>query len=339
MANEGASELKTLLLVVLAGTPFYGLGNYPLHLVIMCLLWGYVYTSWSIMGRLGLVSFGHGAFLGIGAYSVVMLWNHFGVSPWIGAAAGIAVSALVAVIIGLPCFRFKIVGHYFALVTLALSEVTRLIIVALRDHTGGSLGATPNTALAQGNPWSLGALQFSDKTVWFYAILGFWLAGLWVWAKVDRGMTRLALEAISHEEEAAASIGINVTRSKLFVTLISAVMTSIGGVLYAQYQLYINPETVSGIGISLQMVFGAIAGGMFVMLGPTVGAVFTLLLAEGLRLALGDSFKQFPALDLAVYGLMLILFIIYMPKGILGTATAFWRGRAAARAEAAPARG
>lgn len=311
-------------LALLAALPLAGIGNYPLHLVIMCLLWGYVYTSWSIMGRLGLVSFGHGAFLGIGAYSVVMFWNHFGLSPWIGALAGVALSALVAVVIGLPCFRFKIVGHYFALVTLALSEVTRLVIVALRDQTGGSLGATPNTALAQGNTWSFAALQFSDKVVWFYLMLAFWLAALWVWARVDRGMTRLALEAISQEEDAAASIGINVTRSKLFVTLISAMMTSVGGVLYAQYQLYINPETVSGIGISLQMVFGVIAGGMFVMLGPTVGAVFTLLLAEGLRLALGDAFKQFPALDLAIYGLMLVLFIIYMPKGILGAALEAW---------------
>jgi branched-chain amino acid transport system permease protein len=318
-------------LALLAALPLSGIGNYPLHLVIMCLLWSYVYTSWSIMGRLGLVSFGHGAFLGIGAYSVVMFWNHFGLSPWIGALAGVALSALVAVVIGLPCFRFKIVGHYFALVTLALSEVTRLVIVALRDQTGGSLGATPNTALAQGNTWSFAALQFSDKVVWFYIILVCWLAALWVWARVDRGMTRLALEAISQEEDAAASIGINVTRSKLFVTLISAMMTSVGGVLYAQYQLYINPETVSGIGISLQMVFGVIAGGMFVMLGPTVGAVFTLLLAEGLRLALGDAFKQFPALDLAIYGLMLVLFIIYMPRGILGAALAAWNRQAGRR--------
>jgi branched-chain amino acid transport system permease protein len=285
-----------------------------------------------------MVSFGHGAFFGIGAYAVVMLWNHFGVSPWIGAIAGVVVSAVVAVVIGLPCFRFKIVGHYFALVTLALSEVTRLIIVALRDQTGGSLGATPNTALAQGNPWSLSALQFTDKTVWFYAILAFWLLSLWIWARVDRSMTRLALEAISQEEDAAASIGINVTRSKLLVTLISAVMTSIGGVLYAQYQLYINPETVSGIGISLQMVFGVIAGGMFVMLGPTVGAVFTLLLAEGLRVALGDNFKDFPALDLAIYGLLLVLFIIYMPKGILGAALdALGRRRPADQPSPAPA--
>ncbi len=312
-------------LALLAAFPLTAPGNYPLHLVIMCLLWGYVYTSWSIMGRLGMVSFGHGAFLGIGAYSVVMLWNHFGVSPWIGAVAGVAVSVVVALVIGFPCFRFKIVGHYFALVTLALSEVTRLVIVALRDQTGGSLGSTPNTALAQGRTVDVVAMQFQDKVVWFYIILAMWLFALWVWARVDRGMTRLALEAISQEEDAAASIGINVTRSKLFVTLISAVMTSLGGVLYAQYQLYINPETVSGIGISLQMVFGVIAGGMYVMLGPTVGAVFTLMLAEGLRLALGEHFKSFPALDLAVYGLMLVLFIIYMPKGILGAAMERWQ--------------
>jgi branched-chain amino acid transport system permease protein len=319
--------IKVLGLALLAAVPLTGLGNYPLHLLIMVLLWGYVYTSWSIMGRLGMVSFGHGAFLGIGAYAVVMLWNHFGVSPWLGALAGIALSALVALVIGFPCFRFKIVGHYFALVTLALSEVTRLIIVALRDQTGGSLGVTPNTALAQGNTWSLAALQFGDKRVWFYIVLAVWLVGLWVWARIDRSMTRRALEAISQEEDAAASIGINVTRSKLFVTLISAVMTAIGGVLYAQYQLYINPETVSGIGISLQMVFGVIAGGMFLSLGPTVGAAFTLLLAEGLRLALGEHFKQFPALDLAIYGLLLVLFIIHMPKGILGTALEGWQRR------------
>ncbi len=323
-------------LALLLALPLSGIGNYPLHLVIMCLLWAYVYTSWSIMGRLGLVSFGHGAFLGIGAYVVVMLWNHFGVSPWFGALAGIVVSVALALLIGFPCFRFKIVGHYFALVTLALSEVTRLVIVALRDQTGGSLGATPNTALAQGASVSLGAVQFSSKIVWFYVIVAFWLTALWVWHRVDRSMTRLALEAISQEEDAAASIGINVTKSKLFVTLVSAVMTSIGGVLYAQYQLYINPETVSGIGISLQMVFGVIAGGLYVMLGPTVGAVFTLLLAEGLRLALGEHFKQFPALDLAIYGLLLVLFIIYMPKGILGAALEAWRKRQATRPAAAP---
>ncbi|HET7669782.1 MAG TPA: branched-chain amino acid ABC transporter permease [Burkholderiales bacterium] len=300
------------------------MGNYPLHLAILVLLWGYIYTSWSLMGRLGLVSFGHGAFMGIGAYTVVMLWNHFGLTPWIGMLVALVFTVIVALVIGYPCFRFKIVGHYFALVTLALSEVARLVIVALRDQTGGSLGATPNGALKDGATVAIGALQFGPKEVWLAIVFVVWLGGLWVWRMVDRSMGRLALQAISEEEEAAASIGIHVTRAKLRITLISAVMTCIGGVLYAQYQLYVNPDTVSGIAISLQMVFGVIAGGMFVMLGPTVGAAFTLLLAEGLRLAFGN---KYPALDTTIYGLMLVLFIIYMPKGILGGALDLWRRR------------
>ena len=306
----------------LALVPLAGLGNYPLHLIILCLLWGFVYTGWALMGRLGMVSLGHGAFLGIGAYTAVMGWNHFGLSPWVSTPIALAITAVVAFLVGYPCFRLKIVGHYFALVTLALSEIARMIIVALRDQTGGSLGVTPNTALADAS-WSLTALQFSSKVVWFYIILGFWLAGLWLWTRVDRSMARLALEAIAQEEDAAASIGIGVTQLKLGVTMVSALTTCIGGVLYAQYQLYVNPETVSGIGVSLQMVFGAIAGGMYLRLGPTVGAVFTLLLTEVLRRALGHDIH---GLDTTLYGLLLVLFIIFMPKGILGTAIALREG-------------
>jgi branched-chain amino acid transport system permease protein len=274
-----------------------------------------------------MTSLGHGAFLSIGAYVVVMSWNHFALPPWFGIPIALLLTAVVAFAIGFPCFRLKIVGHYFALVTLALSEIARMIITALRDQTGGSLGATPKTALAD-TSWSLTALQFSSKLVWFYIILAFWLAGLWVWTQVDRSMARLALEAISQEEDAAASIGIGVTRLKLGVAMISALLTCIGGVLYAQYQLYVNPETVSGIGVSLQMVFGTIAGGMFVRLGPTVGAVFTLLLAEVLRLALGHDVH---GLDTTIYGVLLVLFIIFMPKGILGAATEAWEKRRAVK--------
>src|SRR5258706_11776738 len=153
--------MKYAALALLAAAPLFGVGNYPLHLMILVLLWGYIYTSWSLMGRLGLVSFGHGAFMVIGAYVVVMLWNHYGVSPWLGAFAAFAATAVTALVIGYPCFRFKIVGHYFALVTLALSEVARLIIVALRDQTGGSLGATPNFGLQGGATGSLFRRQFS----------------------------------------------------------------------------------------------------------------------------------------------------------------------------------
>lgn len=314
-----------VLLAALLLAPLTGIGKYPLHLMVMGLLWAFIYTSWSIMGRLGMVSFGHGAFLGVGAYTVVLMWNLWGISPWVGAAVAVAIAVALAFVIGYPCFRFRIVGHYFALVTLALSEVVRLVIVGLRDHTGGSLGITPRSALADGATVSLSALQFSSKLVWFYIMVACWLAALWIWRAVDRSMKRLALQAISEDEDAAASVGIDVSRTKLAVTVLSAAMTCVGGVLYAQYQLYINPETVSGIGISLQMVFGVIAGGMFVMLGPTVGAVFLLVLSESLRVLIGHEVH---GVDITIYGLLLILFIIYMPRGILGTLLArFGQGR------------
>ena len=312
--------LAALGLVVLAAIPLAGLSDYHLHILILILIWAFIYTGWSIMGRFGLVSLGHGAFLGIGAYTVTMLWNHFGITPWAGIPAALALAALTALVIGYPCFRFRITGHYFALVTLALSEVVRLLIVALRDYTGGSLGVTPRSGLTD-TTWSLIALQFADKEVWFYVILAFWLGGLWIWRLVDRSMARYAMEAISQEEDAAASVGIDVTRTKLKVTLISAAMTALGGALYGQYQVYINPETVSGIAISLQIVFAVIAGGMFVQLGPTVGAVFTILLAESLRVTVGHDVH---GLDGTIYGLLLVIFIIYMPKGILGKLLELW---------------
>jgi branched-chain amino acid transport system permease protein len=314
-----SKTLRGVWLAVLAlflVLPWLGLGDYPLHLVIVALIWSYIYTSWAIMGRLGMVSLGHGAFMGIGAYSVVLLWNSYGISPWLGVVVGVVLTLIVALLIGYPCFRFRIIGHYFAIVTLALSEVVRLVIVALRDQTGGSLGITPKTALSDGASFDLVAMQFADKTVWFYIALGVWLLGLVIWKLADQHPSRKALQAISEDEDAAASIGIPVSRTKLGVTLLSAGMTAVGGALYAQYQLYVNPDTVSGIAISLQMVFGAIAGGMFVRLGPTVGAMFLLALSETLRVMIGN---QYHGVDMTVYGALLILFIIFMPKGILGT--------------------
>lgn len=302
-------------LLLLAAVPWLVPNDYILHIGIMMLIWAFTYTAWSLMGRFFLVSLGHGGFMGVGAYGTVMLWNHFGITPWLGIPLSLAFAALLALVVGLPCFRFRITGHYFALVTLAFAEIVRLVIVALREYTGGSLGVTPASALAEGTPWSLWALQFAHKEVWFYLALGVWLAGLAIWRTIDRSMLRYALEAGSQDEDAAASIGVDVTKSKLLVTLISAVMTAFAGALYAQYQAYINPETVSGIAISLQIVFAVIAGGMFVQLGPTVGAVVTLLLTETLRILVGHDVH---GLDGTIYGLMLVLFIIFMPNGILG---------------------
>jgi branched-chain amino acid transport system permease protein len=283
---------------------------YFMHLLIQILLWGFIYTAWSMMGRFGFVSLGHGAFMGVGAYVPALLWNYQGVTPWIGIPLGVLLSVLLALVIGYPCFRLKVVGHYFALVTLALSQVVMLSVVAARDVTGGSLGFTQR---AVGDSWY--ALQFSDKR-YFYAIsLALWLGGLVVWRLIDRGIGREALDAISEDEEAAASIGINVMREKLRVTMISAALTALGGAIFGQYLMYLNPETVSGISVSLQIVFAAIVGGMYAMLGPTVGAFLTISLNEGLRVGFATNFIGAAN---TIYGVLLILCIIFMPRGILG---------------------
>jgi branched-chain amino acid transport system permease protein len=300
----------------LALAPVFGLGAYPMHLAITALLWSFIYTCWSLMGRLGLVSFGHGAFIGVGAYTVVLAWNLLGWSPWLSAPIAVVLAMGLAAVVGWPCFRFGIVGNYFAIVTLALSEIVRLLIVALRDWTGGTLGITPKPPPVDPGA-ALWSLQFADKLVWFYVVLVAWLVGLAVWTWLDRSMQRTALDAISEDEEAAASIGINVTRSKLTVTLLSAGLTCLGGVLYALYQRYINPETVSGLTLSLEIVFGVIAGGMSVVLGPTIGAVLLLAMSESLRVALGSDAA---GIDRLIYGALLVIFIIYLPRGIVGEA-------------------
>lgn len=311
------SEFRVALAIacVLVVAAVVGLPPYPLHIMIVILIWAFTYTGWSLMGRFGLVSLGHGAFMGIGAYVTALLWNYGGMTPWLGIPIALACAVLLAVVVGYPCFRFRITGHYFALVTLALSEVVRQTIIATRDHTGGSLGFTPTPKGNDGTP-SIIALQFDEKETWFVIAVVVWLAGLAVWRLVDRSMIRYALDAISEDEDSAAAAGINVTREKLKITMISAVMTALGGALYMQYQLFISPDTVSGIAISLQIVFAVVTGGIFVQLGPTFGAVITLLLAEILRVQIGTDAV---GLDNAIYGIALVLFIIFLPKGILGS--------------------
>jgi branched-chain amino acid transport system permease protein len=146
-----------ILIAILIAVPAI-LPPYFLHLAIQILIWSFIYTAWALMGRFGFVSFGHGAFLGVGAYVPALLWNFYGLTPWIGIPLGVAAAVLLAALVGYPCFRRRVVGHYFALVTLALSQVVLLSLVAARDVTGGSLGFTQK---AVGHSWY--ALQFPEK--------------------------------------------------------------------------------------------------------------------------------------------------------------------------------
>ena len=308
--------VAAVLLALLLVTPFVPMGGmrqYVLHVAIQIFIWSFIGQAWSLMGRFGLVSLGHGAFLGVGAYTTALLWNFYSLTPWIGALLAVGAAVALAVVLGIPCFRFRVIGHYFGLVTLAVGEVVRLLIIAERDWTGGSLGLTLKTA---GSDWSVYAIQFADKRVFYYASLAFFLAGLWIWDRVDRSMARSALEAIGEDETAAASVGIRVTRFKLGITVGSAGLTALGGVLYAQYISYVNPDTLSGIGVSLKIVFAVVLGGMYSLMGPLVGTALTTALSEGLRIAFG---LKLLGMAETIYGLLLIIFIIFLPSGIYGS--------------------
>jgi branched-chain amino acid transport system permease protein len=303
----------------LVALPFVYPAPYPLHIAVLILIWSFAYTSWSVMGRFGLTSLGHGGFMGLGAYVTALAWNRGGVSPWLGIPLALAAGGLLALIVAYPCFRLRITGHYFALVTLALSGIVLQVITATRDYTGGSLGYTPERYHGGS---SLYALQFSDKTTWYLIALAVWAIGIWVWHRVDRSMLRYALEAISEDEDAAAATGVHVTAEKLKITVLSAVMTALAGAIYCQYQMFISPDTVSGIAVSLQMVFAVVVGGIYVSLGPTVGAIITIPLAEVLRISFGTRAVGW---DNLVYGILLVLFIVFLPKGILGSLLAMRR--------------
>jgi branched-chain amino acid transport system permease protein len=305
--------LACLAGAALVALPFVYRQPYPLHLMVLVLIWSFVYTSWSVMGRFGLVSFGHGGFMGIGAYVTALLWNNFHLTPWLGIPLAMLAAAAVAVLIGYPCFRFRITGHYFALLTLALSVIVLQLITATRSYTGGSLGYTPER-YHQGN--SIWALQFPGKDTWYLIALGVWAAGLLIRWRVDRSMLRYALEAIAEDEDAAAAAGVHVTAEKLKITILSAAMTAMAGALYGQYQMFISPDTVSGVAVSLQMVFAVVVGGLYVLLGPTIGAALTISLTESLRIWFGTSAVGW---DNVVYGTLLVIFIIFLPRGILGS--------------------
>lgn len=290
---------------------------YLIHIGTLIFIWSFITTSWSYMGRFGLVSLGHGAFLGVGAYTSGLLFNAFGLSPWIGMLLGGLAAVVLAIIIGYGCFRFGVIGDYFALVTLALGEVVALTIIAFRDITGGSLGFT-----LKSKGTSFWYFQSEEKIHFYYASLAFLILALLIWKWIDRSKMQKALRAIGEDEIAASTLGVPIIRYKMIITMISAFMTAIGAVLYAQYITYLNPHTLSGVAPSLEIAFKAILGGMFSLWGPAIGTALTVSLEEYFRVVYGGTFVGFSQI---IYGLALVLLIIFLPKGIYGSLETFFR--------------
>jgi branched-chain amino acid transport system permease protein len=308
---------RLLLGVLLAGllaAPFV-VDSYVLSVLILVLYFAYLGQAWNIMmGFAGQLSLGHALYFGLGAYTSAALYAKFGVSPWIGMAAGAVFAAAVGALIGALGFRFRIGGVYFALLTIAFAEFTRILFDHI-DWVGGTAGFFLPVVNRESNDlWNL-----RGGPAMFYYV---WLAGT---AGV-LALCRLLLSsrlgyywlAIREDETAAQALGIHTFRYKILAVMLSAALTAAGGVVYAFYYNTLFPEPIFSIGRSIDMLLGAVTGGVGTLMGPIVGAFILTPLGEALTVALEpfqgalkvDGMKQ------VFYGLCVVLIVVFQRHGV-----------------------
>ncbi len=298
------------LLLMLAILPWLpGIKFYYLQVIILVFWYASLGTSWGISGGYGgLHSVGNAAFVGVGAYSSTLLYINLGISPWLGMLVGMVLAGLLAVIVGYPTFRFGLRGDYFTLASLAFG----LLIFELAN------GSVWLTGGPQGIPISYVdeplMFQFQDRRVFYYIAMAIWLVALYVSYRIRRSTFGFQILAVRDDEAAAERGGISVSKTKLGAFVVTAMLTSIAGTFYAQFFLFIDPKAVMGLTLSIQIMIIAALGGMGTFMGATVGAIILVPISQ----YFASQFSGVVGLDLALYGLILVLVMMYMPFGILG---------------------
>ena len=281
--------------------PFY------LDVLIMILLWAMLASSWNIAGGYaGMFSLGHGAFIGIGAYMSSMLFIHFKLSPWLGMITGAVVAGVIASCLGYICGRLK--GHYFALATIAFVELVNIAGVQLKELTRGSEGLSIPFSAGWAN------FMFENKVTYAYIGLAFMAGFYFLSLALERSKLGYYLVAMREDEDAAKSLAINTPRIKMVSIGLSGFLAAIGGTFYAQYILFIEPDTVLSFNFSVQVALVAIVGGMGTALGPLVGSFLLTPLSMLLRAYLGGSLA---GLHILIYGFLLIIVVFFIPDGIV----------------------
>ena len=307
-ANRFRRPLIALAIVLALVIPLIPRNPFFQDLIIMIFFWATLATAWNLLGGFaGQISLGHAAFFGIGAYTSTILYLSLGLSPWIGMFAGAGLAMLVALIVGYPTFRLT--SHFFALATLAFGEVLRLLASYFRELTGGGVGLLIPHEPAFRN------FIFENKTAYAYIILAMLLAILCITYIFKKSRFGYSLSALREDPGAAESLGINTHRAKMYALLISVFFTSIAGTFYAQYVAFIEPDIVFASHISVQLALLSIIGGIGTVFGPLVGSLFLTPLDIFLRGWLGGVFS---GLNFVVYGVILILAVMYFPLGIAG---------------------
>jgi len=304
--NKKKLILLCVALVVAVALPLVFKDIFIRNVLILTLIWTIIGSGWNILGGYaGQVSNGHGMFYGLGAYSVGLLLRDFAISPWIAIWVGVLISMAVAYIIGRPLLRLK--GHFFAIATMALTECMRIIFNNLK-YTNGALGVYLYNKKLQGFAY----MQFTNDLYYYYIFLAFTLGILLLIKILSKKKLFYYFLTIKGNEDAAASVGIDVAKYKRIAYMLSAGVVSIGGSLYAQYMLYTDPSMTMTLTVSMMIVLVAIMGGIGTVIGPVVGAIILSFTSQYTRVFLG----QYGGLDLILYGTLVILVILFLPGGL-----------------------
>ncbi len=265
--------------------------------------------AWNLIGGYGgQTSFGHATFFGIGAYATALLQQNAGFPPVIALLVGGVLAALFSQLWGYPLFRLR--GFYFAIATIGIGEVTRLIVLnPLRNLTGGASGFTIDAAAGSG--------KLEQYLTGLGLAVGAFLISYWV----RNSKLGLGLFALNMDSEAAETLGVDTTRLKAAALAISAFIVGLTGGIYARAYLYISPESVFAFPVSIAMVLMVVIGGIGTLLGPILGALIYVVIQDYLgaaQLTIGARTFQFRDVQLGLYGLLLALIILFEPAGLVG---------------------
>lgn len=312
---DTTSKLKVFLPIGLLSfllAPLIIRDEYILHVLIMILYFAYMASAWNIIcGYVGQLSLGHSVFSGIGGYVSVLMFIHLALTPWIGMLFGGLCAAVLGVIIGFPTFRLR--GPYFALTTIAFAEILRIWFENTEEFLGVEVkGAMGLLVPLKGD--SPAVFQFTTKQPYYYIILAMLIAVMVISYRMERSRLGFYLKAIRGDQDAAEALGIHPARYTLTAMGLSAFLTGLGGSFYAQFFRYINPERNMGIDLSIDMALMGIVGGQGTVFGPVLGAFLLTPAGEISRAYFGGKFM---GLHLIIYGIVLVLAVLFLPKGLI----------------------
>jgi branched-chain amino acid transport system permease protein len=295
------------LTIVLLAYPFILTTPFEQRLGALVLLYAIGASAWNMVGGYaGLISVGHAVFFGCGAYGALASYQYAGFPPIGGLPVGVAVSVMIAAVIGVPTLRLS--GHYFSMATIAVAELVRLV-VSNSEWLGGAQGLSgppvPRT------PFDLSFVSALPYYYLFLAVLAVVLGLTW---QMERSRMGFFLRAIRDNERAARSLGVAAARYKLLAFMLSASLTAVAGALYATMFGFVDPDSGLGILVSVKMLIMAALGGAGLLFGPFVGAVILVPLEELSNNLLGGAGS---GLTFVVYGAIIVVIARLQPGGLL----------------------